>query len=72
MKVIHPKTQSTLIMVEGIDLIAEIDSERATDDQDEYKSVTLGEVGYAHCALVYKKEWAAFKQLISEIDAEWS
>jgi hypothetical protein len=59
-------------MVEGLDLIAEIDCERATDDEDDFKSVTLGEVGYAHCALVYKKEWAAFKQLIAEIDAEWA
>ena len=72
MKVIHPSTKSTLIMVEGLSLIAEIDDERASDDDDGFKSVTIGEVGYTHCALIYRKEWEAFKALIAEIDQEWA
>lgn len=71
MKVLHPNTKNSLIMVDGLNVVAEIEN-LSVDNDSEFLSVTIGEVGHSGCMLIYKKEWAAFKQLVEEIDAEWS
>lgn len=70
MKVIHPKTKAALIMNECGPWIAEVESPDA--GQPDYVSVTIGEIGYSNALVVYRDNWAAFKELVNEIDAEWT
>ena len=68
MKVIHPKTQATLIMNAQCHWIAEI--EAPSVKVPEFVSVTIGLVGCPPAMIVYREDWQGFKALINEIDQE--
>jgi hypothetical protein len=71
MKIIHPNTQSTLLMNEQCPFIAEIETHSGPDEVF-YCAVQFGEIGYSGALNVMREDWEGFKALVAEIDREWS
>jgi hypothetical protein len=71
MKVIHPNTQSTLLMNEQCPFIAEIETHENSDEIF-YRAVQIGEVGYSGSLNITRDDWEGFKALVAEIDREWA
>ena len=71
MRVVHPKTGHVMLMVEGSNLIAEIEKETDVIDR-EYRTVTIGNIGYSSPAMmIYRDEWNGFMALMQQIDLEF-
>lgn len=70
MRVVHPKNHNSLIMVEGSDFIAEVDT-GATIETPDYRNVIIGHVGYSASLSIYKDEWDGFVALVKQIDLEF-
>ena len=71
MRIIHPKTGHTLVMVEGINLIAQVDKETDVGGS-EYRIVTIGNIGYSNPAMmICRDEWDGFMALVKQIDLEF-
>ena len=71
MRIVHPKTGHTMVMVDGSDLIAEIHKETDVIDRA-YRTVTIGHIGYSSPAVVvYRDEWDGFTALVKQIDLEF-
>ena len=63
MNVKHPDGKRTIVMVDKLGMVADIET-----GADEPGWVTIGYVGSGRGLLVDVDEWAAFVNLVSEID----
>ena len=70
MRIVHPKTGHAMVMVEGCELIAEIEKDKGEDDRC-YWAVTIGCIGSSSAMMLYRDEWDGFMALIQQIDLEF-